>query len=136
MSSLLEEPIPQRNPEPKTVSCPTVRTFGRAVQGQHTDLVISIYTDRILIVLTQLRKLGTVLEITRDTVRKPAEGSSGRAIFSVNTLLGVEREEQHLLARILAEKLDIKKPVLLTLAVKQLNNQKIKDLVQFVLDKF
>jgi len=113
-----------------------VRSFGRLVEGQHTDLVISIYSDRILIVLTQLRKLGTVLEITRDTVRNPAEGSSGRAVFSVTTLLGLECEEQHLLGRILADKLNIKKPILLTLAVKQLNNKKIKDLVQFVLDKF
>ena len=34
------------------------------------------------------RKLGTVVEVSRDSVRNPTEGSSGRTVFSVRTLLG------------------------------------------------
>jgi hypothetical protein len=34
------------------------------------------------------RKLGTVLEVSKDAVRNPSEGSSGRTVFSVKTLLG------------------------------------------------
>jgi hypothetical protein len=34
------------------------------------------------------RKLGTVLEVSRDAVRNPTEGSSGPTVFTVKTLLG------------------------------------------------
>ena len=50
--------------------------------------------------------------------------------------LGQYTEELNLFGRILAEKLSIKKPVLLTLAVKQLDAAKIRELVSFVVDKY
>jgi hypothetical protein len=41
------------------------------------------------------RKLGTVIEVSRDTVKNPAEGSSGRVVFSVKTLLGNFQSSGH-----------------------------------------
>jgi len=136
MSSLLEEPAPQRNAQQPAVVGPSSKSYGKLIKGLQTDLVITRYTNRTLIILTQLRKLGTVLEIQRDTARNPAEGSSGRAVYTITTLLGQESEELHLFARILAEKLKVIKPVLLTVAVKNLDQAKIKDLVAFVTEKY
>ena len=53
-----------------------------------------------------------------------------------NSLAGQESEELHLFGRILAEKLKVIKPVLLTVAVKNLDQAKIKDLVAFVTEKY
>jgi len=136
MSSLLEENIPQRNASAVQPARPDTRSFGRTINGQQTDLVITKFANRDFIVLTQLRKLGTVVEITRDTVRNPAEGSSGRAVFSVNILLGTDNEEVHLFGRILAEKLGITKPILLTLGVKQLDKDITRSLIEFVAEKY
>ena len=35
------------------------------------------------------RKIGTVVEISKDTVTNAVEGSSGRTVYTVNTLLGM-----------------------------------------------
>jgi hypothetical protein len=140
MSSLLEDSQPPQlqrtNQIKEQVQGPNTRLYGRLVQGLQTDLVITNFTNKTLLVLTQLRKLGTVLEISRDSVRNAAEGSSGRTVYTITTLLGSEDEEILLFARILAERLNLAKPVLLTLAVKQLDNNKIRELVNFVAEKF
>lgn len=137
MSSLLEEPAPQRNATAqRKEEGPSTKSYGKLIQDHQTDLVITRFTNRTLIILTQLRKLGTVVEIIRDQARNPAEGSSGKAVYTIYTLLGQESEELHLFARILAGKLNITKPVLLTLAVKDLTNAKIKDLINFVVEKY
>jgi len=137
MSSLLEESLPERNSivthEPAK---PDTRTFGRTILGKQTDLVITKFASRDIIVLTQLRKLGSVIEISQDTVRNSLEGSTGRSVFSVNTLLGQESEDVNLFGRVLAEKLNIRKPILLTLGIKQFDHTMIRPLIEFVEENF
>ena len=56
MSSLLEEPVPQRNQSAPIVQTgPKSGSFGRQISGEHTDLVITKYSNSTLIVITQLR---------------------------------------------------------------------------------
>lgn len=135
MSSLLEEAVPVREAETEPQG-PVSRTFGRDIRGKHTDLIITRYTNRTLVILTQLRKLGIVLEVSRDTVRNPTEGSSGRAVFSVKTLLGQDSEEVHLLGRMLAERVDLTNPLLLTVGAKDLDIPTAKELASFVAEHF
>lgn len=135
MSSLLEESVPVRAQEVE-VRGPHIISFGRDICGKHTDLVVSKYFNRTLVVLTQLRKLGTVLEVSRDAVRNPTEGSSGRTVFSVRTLLGQASEEVDLLARMLAERIDLTNPLVLTVGVKDLDVPTVKALVTFVAENF
>jgi hypothetical protein len=59
------------------------KTYGSYGSGSATLLV----SYPIYLVLT-CRKLGTVLEVSRDAVRNPTEGSSGPTVFTVKTLLG------------------------------------------------
>lgn len=53
-----------------------------AVDGVHTELVVTAYENRYLVVATQLGKLGTLLHAHRDTA------PDGTLTYRVDTLLG------------------------------------------------
>ena len=55
MSSLLEEPVPERNQTQPIATGPKTGSFARTIAGVHTDLVITKYSNATLIVVTQLR---------------------------------------------------------------------------------
>jgi hypothetical protein len=136
MSSLLEEPVPQRNQAQPAQAGPKTGSFARTISGVHTDLVITKYSNATLIVITQLRKFGTVVQVGSERGRNQVEGGT-RTVYSVNTLLGKDTEEVHLLARVLYEKLGLQqKPLILTVGVKDFTEEKIKPFVEFTIEKF
>jgi len=133
MSSLLEDVQPNR-PEPvaPVSSGPVTGLHAASVGGVHTDLVITRYTDRDFVCVTQLGKLGTILQVERDQVRGGEEGSSSRVVYSNSVLLGQDSEEIQLLARVLAEKVKISKPMVLCVGVKGLTIKLALELVEFI----
>jgi hypothetical protein len=52
------------------------------IEGHHTEVLCCVYSDRVVLFVTQLMKPGTIVEASRDT-----EGS-GIAQYSQATLLG------------------------------------------------
>jgi len=136
MSSLLEEPVPERNHQTQAAETgPKTGSFARTIAGVHTDLVLTKYSNATLIVVTQLRKFGTVVQVTSERGRNQVEGGT-RTVYTVNTLLGKDSEEVHLFARILKEKLDIQHPLLLTVGVRDFTGENLKPFVEFILEKF
>jgi len=136
MSSLLEEPIPQRNQSAPVVQTgPKSGSFGRQISGDHTDLVITKYSNSTLIVITQLRKFGTVLQVNCEKGRNLVESGS-RVVYTVSTLLGKDSEELDLFARVLAEKLTLTHPLIITVGVKTFTQEHIKPFVDFILEKY
>lgn len=136
MSGLLEENQPDRGLTQAVSSPPNTRLHAALVEGVHTDLVVTRYTDRLFLAVTQVGKLGTICEARRDRVE---EGTGlggtrqGRVIYSVALLLGQDKEEVSLLARILAEKLELNQPLVLCVGIKVLTPQLVKHLVDFIL---
>jgi len=115
------------------MSPPDTVLHAALLSGVHTDLLISRYSDKLLISLTQLGKLGTVLLVEKEAVKTgDARTEDGRQVFSSQVLLGQDSEELQLLARVLAEKLRLSKPLVLTVGVKCLSVPLITDLVKFV----
>lgn len=136
-SSLLEEPLPER-PVPEPVSsAPDTVIHSALVHEVFTELVVTRYSDRLFLAVTQLGKLGTILEARREKVQEGAvQGAgAGRTVYSVAVLLGQEREEVTLLARILAEKLQLTQPLVLCVGVKDISAQTVRGLVDFILSK-
>lgn len=135
MASLLDDSLPSRkNPVIPEESGPVTEKFGTLLAGIHTDLVISRFTDRTLIVVTQIRKLGKIVQVEKDQVKGPLPSGS-RSVYTVSTLLGQNTEETVVLARILAEKLNITKPLVLCIGIKDLTPQTIKLIVKLILSK-
>lgn len=136
MSSLLEESHPERALPQTVTSGPVTVLHAALVGGSHTDLVVTRYTNRLFLAVTQVGKLGTICEARRDKLQ---EGSglefpgAGRVIYSVTVLLGQDKEEVSLLARILAEKLELTQPLVLCVGIKNLSPQLVRQLVDFIL---
>ena len=115
------------------MSPPNTILHAAIVSGVHTDLLISRYQDKLFISITQLCKLGTILLVEKETVKTgDSRTEDGRLVFSSSVLLGQDSEELQLLARVLAEKLNLSSPLVLTVGVKQLSLPLISDLVKFV----
>jgi len=135
MASLLDDSIPQRNQEiAPQVNGPVTQKFGTLLAGVHTDLVVSRFEDRTLIVVTQIKKLGKILQVEKDQVKGPLPAAS-RSVYTVTTLLGQTSEDSCVLARILAEKLNITKPLILCIGIKQLSPQTVNLVVKYILSK-
>ena len=114
------------------MSPPDTVLHAALLSGVHTDLLISRYSDKLFISLTQLGKLGTILLVEKEAVKTDERTEDGREVIGTQVLLGQDSEEIHLLARVLAEKLRITKPLVLTVGVKSLSVPKVTDLVKFV----
>lgn len=133
MSSLLEEVQPNR-PEPKEPESagPVTKLVGAVVSGVHTDLVVTRYTDNTFVCVTQLGKLGTIVQVERDQVRAGEEGTK-KVVYSSTVLLGQDSEEIQFLARVLAERSQFNKPMVLCVGVKGLTIKLALELVDFVM---
>jgi len=109
------------------------------VGGVNTDLVVTNYSDRLFIVVSQLGKLGTICEARREKAQSQQGGvgdeGAGRPVYTVSTLLGKESEEVELVARLLAEKLALGKPIVVCVAVKGITFTIAKQLADLVIER-
>lgn len=86
--------------------------------GVPTDFHVSVYSDRVLVIITQNGKPGTLLLAQRE--RGASGMASGPGSFSTKVLMGKRDDFMQVYARRVAEMVSAKcdKPVLLTLCVK------------------
>ncbi|XP_064393630.1 proteasome assembly chaperone 3-like [Halichondria panicea] len=80
------------------------------------DVVCSNFGDQILLVVSQVQKFGTLMEVRCDPV---LAGSSSHS-FSVRTLLGKDKPEVHVFGRAIAGHLSLptNTPLLLALGLR------------------
>jgi len=139
--SCLAEDLPTREAPPAPASkAPVTSLTATIVGGVHTDLVVTNYSDRLFIVVSQLGKLGTICEARREKAQSQQGGvgdeGAGRPVYSVATLLGKESEEVELVARLLAEKLALgNKPIVVCVAVKGITFALAKQLADVVIER-
>lgn len=138
--SCLAEDLPNREAPSAAPSKAPVTTLNTTkVGGVNTDLVITDYSDRLFIVVSQLGKLGTICEARREKAQSQQGGigdeGAGRPVYTVSTLLGKESEEVELVARLLAEKLALGKPIVVCVAVKGITFALAKQLADLVIER-
>ena len=106
------------------------------VSGVRTELLVTRFTDKILLTISQLNKFGTWLQLDRAAVRPDGQGTGSvtRHVYTCTVLLGQDTEEVQFLGRTLAEKLDTDKTVILTVGVKNLTVPSALELAKFVSD--
>ncbi|CAL1548860.1 unnamed protein product [Lymnaea stagnalis] len=56
------------------------------VSGYHTEVVVNKFEDHLFIIATQFMKLGTVIQVTRDTVTE--EYQENVSLFSYKSSFG------------------------------------------------
>ena len=104
------------------------------VSGVRTELLVTRFSDKLLLTVTQLNKFGTWLQLDRAAVRPDGQdtGSVTRQVYMCTVLLGQDTEEVQFFGRTLAEKLNTDKTVILTVGVKNLTVPLALELVKFV----
>jgi len=109
--------------------------------GRVIDVVVATFCDRDLIVVTQLKKLGTLISVT--TTRPKGAGIPA---FESNVVMGKDEIEYHVFARGIAEVVfnmsksssiepipsDTGKPLLCTLAISQLTSSLLNRLCEVI----
>lgn len=140
--SCLAEDLPTREaPSAALSKAPVTSLTTSKVGGVTTDLVVTDYSDRLFIVVSQLGKLGTICEARREKAQSQQGGvasgdeGAGRPVYTVSTLLGKESEEVELVARLLAEKLALGKPIVVCVAVKGITFDLAKQLADLVIER-
>ena len=72
------------------MSPPSTLLHAAILSGVQTDLLITRYSDKLFISLTQLGKLGTILLVEKEAVKTgDARTEDGRLVFSSQVLLTV-----------------------------------------------
>ena len=106
------------------------------VSGVPTELLITRFTDKLLLTVTQLGKFGTWLQLDRAAIRPDGQetGHLTSHVYTCTVLLGQDTEEVQFLGRTLAEKLGTDKTVILTVGVKNLTVPLALELAKFVSD--
>ncbi|XP_060065289.1 proteasome assembly chaperone 3-like [Ylistrum balloti] len=103
-----------------------VKTKQKAVivNKQKTDILCSHFADKLFVIVTQFSKVGNLIELTRD-VAVDDDFTPTRPSYSTKVLMGRDEPLMHVLAKNVLGKLDIKKPVLLALALKDESPQTV-----------
>ena len=97
----------------------------REIDGAHTELLVTEYADRVLVVATQIGKLGTIFHLTRnqssDFMTLDADGAD--SLSRCATLIGRRDDEiLHACARAIGDglfALGLEKPVVCALGLRR-----------------
>lgn len=106
--------------------------FAATINGIHTDLVYGEFSQKLMVIATQYEKIGSLLKVVVDQVESDLNISE--PVYSVSVVFGVEHLEQQAAARYLAEKLNIKKPLMCFLCLKSYDINFIKELTTVILN--
>lgn len=116
-------------------SVSNLRIFGAKIADVHTDIIFAEFTDNHLLVVSQNGKIGNVLKVCKQQ-RGGECFDTAQDVFEVRNLFGVERVEEQAVARFIAEKLDIQKPLIVFLHLYNYDRATVLALLDAVKNKF
>lgn len=94
-------------------------------KGYHTDIALKIYSNRVLLVVTHFKKFGSLIAVTRGSSFHPFNSS----IYSTKVLFGKDDIEIVAAARYIAEQINVDKPLLISLSLKDYEPDTLKAIV-------
>lgn len=100
------------------------------INGVHTDVVINDYSNRYFIILSQYKKLGSFISVYKES-QKTCFGRD--EIYQVRTIQGREDPDWELASRFLTEQINIDKPVLYAICLKDTSLMTLKALKEIIL---
>lgn len=101
---------------------------GIIINGCHTDIVLKSYSNRTLLIVTHFKKFGTLLTINRES----SVNGYNSDVYAIKTLFGNENNDIHVAARYIAQQINIEKPLLLSIALKNYDLSTLKSIVAAV----
>lgn len=106
--------------------------FASVIEGEHTEFIINNYPNYYNIFITQYNKIGNLYQVKID---QPENGiSTPDPVYTITPLLGVDNLPAEVGVRFLAEKLKIRKPLLISLSLKNYSKTVLTSIVQAVVE--
>ncbi|CAH2236120.1 jg15115 [Pararge aegeria aegeria] len=96
-----------------------------------TEIVISEYTDKTLLIISQYQNIGSMLMVQRDQVHSPLGVDN---IYTTKVIFGATGEEQQVAVRYLAEAINITKPLCIFINLKSYDIETVKACKDIILD--
>jgi len=106
------------------------KVISARIDGTETDIVLNDYRDRLFIILTQYKKLGSLVAVCRETVNTYSVCSE---VYQVRTILGQEETAFHVAARYLTEQTQMNKPALYSIALKDCSLRTLKAIKDIIM---
>ncbi|KAL6254346.1 hypothetical protein P5V15_014394 [Pogonomyrmex californicus] len=101
---------------------------GIVTNGHQTDIVLKLYSNRILLIITHFKKFGTLLTVNRES----SVNGYNSDVFTIKTIFGNDNNDVHVAARYIAQQINIEKPLLLSIALKDYDLETLKSIVTVV----
>lgn len=128
----LKTSVPNIQARPASVKS---HVFAKLINGNHTDFAVIAYSNRVFVIITQCGKIGNLYSVQRSSTQKDEIFSaSALFIYEIKCILGAESEEATQAVRLLAEKLDISRPLLLSLTLPLLDYSTLKQITDALLE--
>lgn len=109
---------------------PILDCFAAKINGNHTEFVITNFPGYVNIIITQYGKIGNLYQVKID---QPENGFSiAEPVYSISTLLGGENLEAEVAVRYLAEKLKIRRTLLLCLSLKEFSRNTLNAVIDTI----
>lgn len=108
----------------------SVKTFAAVIDNHHTEFIITNFSNKIVFFITQFEKIGNLYLVETEQVQNDV--LSNETVYSIKPLLGAGSIEVEAALRYLSEQLDIKKPLLVSLTVKDFNVQHLKKIIKCI----
>lgn len=86
------------------------------------------FRDQAFLIITQFKKLGCMVNVSRESSLKQFNSHT----YSTEVIFGEDTEELHAVARHLAEAIDIDRPLLLSLSLKNYEPSTIKIIIEVI----
>jgi len=99
------------------------------INDKPTDISISKFSDKLFVIITQIGKVGNLIEIRRDIAQKDDPSSS---VYNIKFLLGGHNEEIYFAARILANFIPSDQTIILGLCLKDYQQSTLRQLGDYI----
>lgn len=107
------------------------KSVSAEIDGVSTDILLTEYSDKTFLILSQYEKIGCLLSIQKDEIHSP---SGSNDIYTTRVIFGATGEEQQVAARFLAEGINVKQPLYLFINLKSYDIETVKACKDIVLD--
>ncbi|KAJ2947042.1 hypothetical protein O0L34_g16387 [Tuta absoluta] len=107
------------------------KTAAAEIDGVHTEIVFSEFTDKTLVIISQYDKIGSMLTVQKDEIVSPLGTEN---IYTTKVLFGAAGEEPEVAARYLAEAVKITKPLNIFINLKSYDIETVKACRDIILD--
>lgn len=113
-------------------SYPSTKQGAVLLGGKHVDVSMTTFEDRLLVIITEYQKMGTLVHVTKDNL--PVDNRE--ETYSTKIVLGKDEPVTHVFARNIAKRVlkSQSKPLLLSLALEEYTPEILKGIEKVIQD--